>query len=67
MRQQVRLGGDLHTMAVLQAYQADLLRDLDQGQGLSDLALQEKNFLLDAPVSPSELFGPTVEMVVEKF
>ncbi|KAL0173696.1 hypothetical protein M9458_029664, partial [Cirrhinus mrigala] len=25
----------LHTMAVLQAYQADLLKDLDKGQGLS--------------------------------
>ncbi len=95
----------LHTMAVLQAYQADLLKDLDDGQGLSpdevaelrrttDLALRatkqaatamgrsmaamvvmerhlwvnladlekkEKGFLLDAPVSPSELFGTSVE------
>lgn len=25
----------LHTMAVLQAYRADLLKDLDQGKGLS--------------------------------
>ncbi|KAK2911433.1 hypothetical protein Q8A67_003566 [Cirrhinus molitorella] len=94
--------GALHTMAVLQAYQADLLKDLDKGQGLSpdevaelrrttDLALRatrqaatsmgrsmgamvvterhlwvnladigkkERGFLLDAPVSPSELFGP---------
>ncbi len=100
----------LHTMAVLQAYQADLLKDLDKGQGLSpdevaelrrttDLALRatkqaatamgrsmvamvvterhlwvnladigkkEKGFLLDAPVSPSELFGTSVETVVEK-
>ncbi|KAL0147733.1 hypothetical protein M9458_056972, partial [Cirrhinus mrigala] len=91
----------LHTMAVLQAYQADLLKDLDKGQGLSpdevaelrrtmdlalratkqaatamgrsmvamvvterhlwvnlaDLGKKEKGFLLDAPVSPSELFG----------
>ncbi len=98
-------------MAVLQAYQADLLMDLDNGQGLSpdevaelrrttDLALRatkqaatamgrsmaaivvmerhlwvnladlerkEKGFLLDAPVSPSELFGTSVNMVVEKF
>ncbi len=101
----------LHTMAVLQAYQADLLKDLDSGQGLSpdevaelrrttDLALRatkqaasamgrsmaamvvterhlwvnladlekkEKGFLLDAPVSPSQLFGASVETVVEKF
>ncbi len=101
----------LHTMAMLQAYQADLLKDLDDGQGLSpdkvaklrrttDLALRatkqaatamgrsmaamvvaerhlwvnladlekkEKGFLFDAPVSPSELFGTSVETVVEKF
>ncbi len=101
----------LHTMAVLQAYQADLLKDLDNGQGLSpdevaelhrttDLALRatkqaatamgrsmaamvvterhlwvnladlerkEKGFLLDAPVSPSELFGTSVDTVVKKF
>ncbi len=98
-------------MVVLQAYQADLLKDLDKGQGLSpdevaklhrttDMALRatkqaatamgrsmvamvvterhlwlnlvdiwkkEKGFLLDAPVSPSELFGTSVEMVVKKF
>ncbi len=101
----------LHTMAVLQAYQADLLKDLDKGQGLSpdevaelrhttDLALRatkqaatamgrsmaamvvmerhlwvnladigkkEKGFLLDALVLPSELFGTSIETVVEKF
>ncbi|KAL0195685.1 hypothetical protein M9458_009257, partial [Cirrhinus mrigala] len=101
----------LHTMAVLQAYQADLLKDLDKGQGLSpdevaelrrttdlalratkqaatamgrsmaamvvterhlwvnlaDLGRKEKGFLLDAPVSPSELFGTSVKTVIEKF
>ncbi len=101
----------LHTMAVLQAYQADLLKDPDNGQGLSpdevaelrrttDLALRatkqaatamgrsmsammvmdrhlwvnladlekkEKGFLLDAPISPSELFGTSIETVIEKF
>ncbi|KAI2654004.1 E3 ubiquitin-protein ligase hel2 [Labeo rohita] len=101
----------LHMMAVLQAYQADLLKDLDKGQGLSpdevaelrrtmDLALQatkqaatamgksmaamvvterhlwvnvadlgrkEKGFLLNALVSPSELFGTSVKVVIEKF
>ncbi|KAL0189927.1 hypothetical protein M9458_017026, partial [Cirrhinus mrigala] len=103
--------GALHTMAVLQAYQADLLKDLDKGQGLSpdevaelrcttdlalratkqaatamgrsmgamvvterhlwvnlaDLGKKERGFLLDALVSPSELFGDSVETVVEKF
>ncbi|KAI2654735.1 Lamina-associated polypeptide 2, isoform alpha [Labeo rohita] len=103
--------GALHTMAVLQAYQADLLKDLDKGQGLSpdevtelrrttdlalratkqavtamgrsmgamvvterhlwvnlaDLGKKERGFLPDAPVSPSELFGASVETLVEKF
>ncbi len=98
-------------MAVLQAYQADLLKDLDQGRGLppeaveelrrtTDLDLsatkqtaatigrsmvamvaterhlwlnleyfreKEKNFLLDASVSPSKLFGTSVETVIGKF
>ncbi len=101
----------LHTMAVLQAYQADLLKELDNGQcsspdevaelrrtkdlalhatkqaatamgrsmaamvvterhlwvNLADLGKKEKGFLLDAPISPSELFGTSVVMVVEKF
>ncbi len=34
---------------------------------LADIGKKEKGFLLDAPVSPSELFGTSVEMVVEKF
>ncbi len=99
----------LHTMAVLQAYQADLLKDLDKGQGLSpdevaelrrttDLALratnqaatamgrymgamvvterhlwvnlahigkEEKGFILDELVLLSELFGTSVETVVD--
>lgn len=37
-----RLGrGALHTMAVLQAQQADLLKDLDEGKGLSPEAMEE--------------------------
>ncbi len=92
----------LHTMVVLRAYQVDLLKDLDNGQGLSpdevaelrrttDLALRatkqaatamgrsmaamvvtERHLWvnladLDAPISPSEIFGTSVETVVEKF
>ncbi len=34
---------------------------------LADLEKKEKGFLLDAPVSPSRLFGASVETVVEKF
>ncbi len=34
---------------------------------LADIGKKEKDFLLDAPVSPSELFGTSVKTVVEKF
>ncbi len=37
----------LHTMAVLQAYQADLLKDLDKGQGLSSDELAEMRCTTD--------------------
>ncbi len=46
----------LHTMAVLQAYQADLLKDLDKGQGLSPDEVAELMY-----------FVFTVKTVVEKF
>ncbi len=34
---------------------------------LADIRKKEKGSLLDVPVSPSELFGTSVEVVVEKF
>ncbi len=34
-------GAALHTMSVLQSYQADLLKDSDQGQGLPPEAVTE--------------------------
>lgn len=37
----------LHTMAMLQAYQADLLKDLDQGQGLPLEAVVELHCTTD--------------------
>ncbi|KAL0176981.1 hypothetical protein M9458_029311, partial [Cirrhinus mrigala] len=37
----------LHTMAVLQAYQADLLKDLDKGQGLSSEEVAELDCTTD--------------------
>lgn len=40
-------GGALHTMAVLQAYQADLLRDLAEGKGLSPEAVEELHHTTD--------------------
>lgn len=48
----VQACGVFHTMAVLQAYQADLLKDLDQGEGLfpTDLALRAtKRAAFDTP------------------
>ncbi len=104
-------GMALHTMAILQAYQADVLKEMDEGTGLTpeavkelrratDLALRatkhttsavgrsmagsvaaechlwlnlteirekEKEFLLDAPISQSGLFGEAVSTVVDKF
>ncbi len=98
-------------MLLLQAYQADLLADLNEGEGIgpdtvcdlrraTDLSLRatkemarsisrsmaalvtmerhiwfnlsnikgkDKNFLTDAPLSPSGLFGDAVNSVVERF
>lgn len=34
---------------------------------LGDIGEKERNFLLDAPVSPSELFDTSVETVVRNF
>ncbi len=34
---------------------------------LADIGKKEKRFLLDAPVSPSEMFGTSIETVVEEF
>ncbi len=103
-------GSCLHTMAVLQAYQADLLKELDEGEGfgvddicelcrtadlslratketaraigrsmaalvaaerhlwltLSDIKDRDRVFLLDAPLSPSGLFGDAVNTVVDR-
>ncbi len=101
----------LHAMSLLQAYQAKLLADLDEGEGVgpnavcelhraTDLSLRaakemaksiggsmaalvaterhlwlnlrnikgkDKNFLMDAPLSSSGLFGDAVNSVVERF
>ncbi len=34
---------------------------------LANIGEKEKSFLLDTPVSPSELFGTSVETIVHKF
>ncbi len=101
----------LHTMSLLQAYQAELLTNLNEGKGISpntvcelrratDLSLRaaketaksigrsmaglvaterhiwlnlsnikgkDKNFIMDAPISPSGLFGDAVNLVVDRF
>ncbi|KAI2645311.1 Transposon Ty3-G Gag-Pol polyprotein [Labeo rohita] len=104
-------GACLHTMSVLQAYQADLLKELDEGEEikdadiaevrrtadlalratketaraigrsmaalvaaerhlwltLSDMKEKDRVFLLDAPLSPSGLFGNSVNSVVDRY
>lgn len=70
-------GTSLHTMAVLQVYQADLLRALDHGKGLGPEEVQvlcrnltgikEKAFFLYAPISPSGLFGDAVNTIVNRY
>ncbi len=104
-------GAALHTMAVLQAYQADLLKDVSTGGSIdeeaflelrraTDLSLRatkqmaraigrsmaamvsterhlwlnltgikdkDRTFLLDAPISPSGLFGDAVNTVATRF
>ncbi|KAL0183550.1 hypothetical protein M9458_019246, partial [Cirrhinus mrigala] len=104
-------GACLHTMSVLQAYQADLLKELDEGEDikdadiaevrrtadlalratketaraigrsmaalvaaerhlwltLSDMKEKDRVFLLDAPLSPSGLFGDSVNSVVDRY
>ncbi|KAL0148327.1 hypothetical protein M9458_056389 [Cirrhinus mrigala] len=104
-------GACLHTMSVLQAYQADLLKELDEGEEirdsdiselrrtadlslratketaraigrsmaalvaterhlwltLSDMKEKDRVFLLDAPLSPSGLFGDAVNSVVDRY
>ncbi|KAI2646068.1 Transposon Ty3-G Gag-Pol polyprotein [Labeo rohita] len=104
-------GACLHTMLVLQAYQADLLKELDEGEEikdsdiselrrtadlslratketaraigrpmaalvaaerhlwltLSDMKEKDRVFLLDAPLSPSGLFGDAVNYVVDRY
>ncbi|KAI2664621.1 Transposon Ty3-G Gag-Pol polyprotein [Labeo rohita] len=104
-------GACLHTMSVLQAYQADLLKELDEGEEikdadiaevrrtadlalratketaraigrsmaalvaaerhlwltLSDMKEKDRVFLLDALLSPSGLFGDSVNSVVDRY
>ncbi|KAI2647884.1 ORF V: Enzymatic polyprotein [Labeo rohita] len=104
-------GACLHTMSVLQAYQADLLKELDEGEEikdadieeirrtadlalratkeaaraigqsmaalvaaerhlwltLSDMKEKDRVFLLDTPLSPSGLFGDSVNSVVDRY
>ncbi len=98
-------------MALMQAYQADFLKDLDEGEGptpgdlaelrraadlslrvtketarafgrsmaamvaterhlwlnLSGIKEKDRAFLLDAPISPSGLFGDAINMAVDRF
>ncbi|XP_048037401.1 SLAM family member 9-like [Megalobrama amblycephala] len=63
----------LHTMSILQAYQADLLGEIDESGEATFESIQElrkekdKNILMDAPLSPVGLFGDVVSSVVDRF
>ncbi|KAI2648903.1 ATP-dependent RNA helicase DBP9 [Labeo rohita] len=71
-------GACLHTMSVLQAYQADA-RAIGRSMAalvaaerhlwltLSDMKEKDRVFLLDAPLSPSGLFGDSVNLVVDRY
>ncbi|XP_048036007.1 sialoadhesin-like [Megalobrama amblycephala] len=72
----------LHTMAIFQVFQAKLLRSMDESGfdapafrdlqhhlwlNLTEIKDADKMAFLDAPVSPSGLFGPSVEGLTERF
>ncbi|KAL6108693.1 uncharacterized protein ACO6RY_11978 [Pungitius sinensis] len=77
----------LHSMALIQAYQAELLAEVAEGTELtpaksigcsmvaterhlwlshSRLQEKDKSFLLDAPLSPTTLFGGAIGAVADK-
>ncbi|ROL46272.1 hypothetical protein DPX16_23861 [Anabarilius grahami] len=62
---------DLHTMAILQAYQVDVLKEMDEGDGLTPEEVKElrraTDLALRATKHTSGLFGEAVNMVVDKF
>jgi len=61
-------GGTLHTMAVLQSYQADLLKGLDWGQGLSPEAVADlrrtTDLALRANKPPDSAIGRSMAAMV---
>ncbi len=70
------LSADQHTqecsisttdLAIGRAMAAMVVKERHLWINLADIGEKEKHFLLDAQVSPSELFGTSVEIVVDKF
>ncbi len=57
-------GAALHTMSVLQAYQADLLRDLDQGQGISPEGVAELSRATDTTKQTAAAIGRSMAAMV---
>lgn len=47
-----RAGAFLHTMAILQWNQVNLLRDLDEGEGVTDLSLRTTKEMARAIAAP---------------
>ncbi|KAI2645869.1 Uridylate kinase [Labeo rohita] len=68
-------GACLHAMSVLQAYQADLLKDIDEGEKVdlselrrtADLALRATKETAQPLLEPSGLFGDAVDSVVSRY
>lgn len=44
----------LHSMGVLQAYQADVLKELDEGEGLTPEAVKELRRATDLAIRPTK-------------
>lgn len=53
-------GAALHTVVVLQAYQANLLKDLDQGQGLPSKAIAQLRHTTDLALHTTKQTAATI-------
>lgn len=63
MRQAGQAGGSLHTMSVLQAYQADLLEEFDTGEGIGPEAVKELRRATGLPAQGERNRRPVLRLV----
>lgn len=59
-------GACLHTMAILQAYQADLLKDLDEGEGVNPDTIRELRRATDLSLWATKLGRSMAVLVASK-